>query len=94
MSVHYPPDGFIPARDVWERYGVTNMSLYRWERDAALEFPKPIYIGRFRFWRVADLVEWENSRPRAAVKYVAAARTRDTAASPVRATRHEAKATE
>jgi hypothetical protein len=26
-------DGFLPARSVWERYGVTSMSLYRWLAD-------------------------------------------------------------
>jgi hypothetical protein len=26
-------DSFLPARSVWERYGVTSMSLYRWLDD-------------------------------------------------------------
>jgi hypothetical protein len=34
-----------------------------------MAFPKPIFIGRFRFWRLADLTEWENSRPRTGVQY-------------------------
>jgi predicted DNA-binding transcriptional regulator AlpA len=77
--VHNPtPDGFMPARSVWERFGVTSMSLHRWCADEKLEFPKPIYIGRFRFWRVADLLEWENRRPRTGVQY-GAARTRSNA---------------
>ena len=40
-----------------ERY-----SLYRWLRDAELNFPKPIYIGRYRYWRLADLLAFEQSR--------------------------------
>jgi predicted DNA-binding transcriptional regulator AlpA len=52
-------DRFLPARSVWERYGVTSMSLYRWLDDEEMGFPKPLYIGRFRFWRLADLIEWE-----------------------------------
>ena len=57
-------DGYLPARQVWERYGVTSMSLYRWVRDPAMGFPAPVYIGRFRYWRLADLDAWERSRPR------------------------------
>ena len=54
----------LPARKVWERYGVTSMSLYRWLKDQEMNFPKPIYIGRFRYWRLSDLVEWERRRAR------------------------------
>jgi predicted DNA-binding transcriptional regulator AlpA len=57
-------DGFLPARSVWERYGVTSMTLWRWVSDPSLGFPAPVYLGRFRYWRLADLLQWENSRPR------------------------------
>ena len=53
---------FLPARQVWERYGVTSMTLWRWLKDADLKFPQPIRIGRFRYWRLSDLVAWERSR--------------------------------
>jgi predicted DNA-binding transcriptional regulator AlpA len=56
-------DSFLPARRVWERYGGTSMSLHRWIHDERLGFPAPVYIGRFRYWRLADLEEWERSRP-------------------------------
>ena len=26
-------------------------------------FPHPIYIGQFRYWKIADLLAWEASRP-------------------------------
>jgi predicted DNA-binding transcriptional regulator AlpA len=64
--------GFLPARAVWERYGVTAMSLHRWQRNEDLHFPKPIYLGRFRYWKLADLTEWEASRPRSPAKSEAA----------------------
>lgn len=57
-------DGFLPARAVWERYSVTAMSLYRWLADDTLVFPRPVYIGRFRYWRRSELEEWERTRPR------------------------------
>jgi predicted DNA-binding transcriptional regulator AlpA len=53
---------YLPARQVWERYGVTSMSLWRWLRDPDLRFPKPMRIGRFRYWRLSDLIAWEWSR--------------------------------
>jgi predicted DNA-binding transcriptional regulator AlpA len=57
-------DRFLPARSVWERYGVTSMSLYRWLADEQMGFPKPIYCGRFRHWRLSDLIAWESERPK------------------------------
>jgi predicted DNA-binding transcriptional regulator AlpA len=55
---------FLPARRVWERYGVTSMTLHRWLADERLEFPAPVYLGRFRYWRLCDLLQWEAHRPR------------------------------
>jgi predicted DNA-binding transcriptional regulator AlpA len=75
------PDGFLPARSVWQRYSITSMSLYRWQADEEKKFPKPIYIGRFRFWRIADLIEWENSRPRTGVQYGSAGSHANSAAA-------------
>lgn len=38
--------------------GVSDMSLWRWLNDPALNFPKPIYIARRRYWREADVIAW------------------------------------
>lgn len=54
--------GFMPARKVWERYGVTSMTLHRWLKDPENDFPKPIYIGRFRYWRFEDIQAWETNQ--------------------------------
>jgi predicted DNA-binding transcriptional regulator AlpA len=54
---------FLPARKVWERYGVTSMTLWRWIYDDKLNFPAPVYIRRFRYWRLSDLVAWERRNP-------------------------------
>jgi predicted DNA-binding transcriptional regulator AlpA len=53
---------FFPARWVWERYGITSMTLYRWILDERMNFPKPVYFGRFRYWRISDLEAWERVR--------------------------------
>jgi predicted DNA-binding transcriptional regulator AlpA len=55
-------DTYLPARKVWERYGVTPMSLHRWLRDEKLNFPRPLYIGRFRYWNRDALADWERAR--------------------------------
>ena len=55
---------FLPARAVWERYGVTSMTLWRWTRDPEMGFPRPFYLGRYRYFRIAELEAWEASRQR------------------------------
>lgn len=68
MSIHEPlhtpaaSGRYIPARGVRERYSVSDMSLWRWTRDEALSFPKPLVINKRRFWRLDELEAWERSR--------------------------------
>jgi hypothetical protein len=62
-------DAYLSARDVRRRYGDrSDTSLWRWVRDPNLQFPKPIYIQKFRYWRLADLIAWEQSLSREAIK--------------------------
>jgi predicted DNA-binding transcriptional regulator AlpA len=68
---HGDSGAFLPANAVWSRYGVTAMTLHRWIADPDLGFPKPFYLGRFRFWRIAELEAWEANRPRASSKRAA-----------------------
>lgn len=42
--------------------GISDMALWRWLHHPELNFPKPIYIGRLRYWREADIVSWLDSR--------------------------------
>ena len=53
---------YLPGPKVAARYDVTAMSIYRWERDPRLNFPRPIRIGRRKFWDEAELEVWERSR--------------------------------
>ena len=53
----------IPAADVRELCGgISDMTLWRWLEDDGLDFPRPIYIGRRRYWREADVVNWLEAR--------------------------------
>lgn len=57
----------ITAAAVREVCGsVSDMTIWRWQNDPALNFPKPIYIGRRRYWREADVVAWLNAQAEAA----------------------------
>jgi predicted DNA-binding transcriptional regulator AlpA len=56
---------YLPAGQVRARYGVSDMSLWRWLRNEALAFPAPIRIQNRRYWRLADLEQWEAARPNA-----------------------------
>ena len=49
----------ISAAKVRQRYGgVSHMWIERRLQDDT-NFPRPIYIGRLRFWRLAALKAWE-----------------------------------
>ncbi len=77
------PDGYLPARLVWERYSITPMTLWRWCAGDSLGFPRPTYFGRFKYFRLSELVAWEERQPRSASPHEALAegrrhRTADT----------------
>jgi predicted DNA-binding transcriptional regulator AlpA len=65
------PPTYLPAGAVRARYGVSDMSLWRWLRDDALGFPAPIRINRRRFWKLAELEAWEASRANNEVNHAA-----------------------
>jgi predicted DNA-binding transcriptional regulator AlpA len=53
---------YLPAAQVRARYGVSDMSLWRWLKNEDLAFPHPIRINNRRFWRLSDLRAWEASQ--------------------------------
>jgi predicted DNA-binding transcriptional regulator AlpA len=56
-------DSWLTAKQARARYGgISDMTLWRWLRDPALNFPRPITINRRRFWREESLLEWERTR--------------------------------
>lgn len=56
-------DTYISSTQLRARYGgISDMSLWRWERDEALKFPKAIRIQKRRYWRLDDLEEWDRTR--------------------------------
>ena len=43
--------------------GISQMTLWRWMQDPQLGFPEPIYIGRRRYWRESEILEWLDAQP-------------------------------
>jgi predicted DNA-binding transcriptional regulator AlpA len=53
---------FLSDPKVAKRYDVHPRTLYRWDDDPEVEFPKPHYIGRRKYRSVAELEQWERKR--------------------------------
>jgi hypothetical protein len=53
---------FLADPEVQRRYGVSAMTLWRWDHNPKLGFPKPLVINRRKYRRVSDLERWERSR--------------------------------
>ncbi len=52
----------LPRRLVRERYSVSNMTLWRWERDPRLNFPKPLMINGRLYQDESALDAWDQER--------------------------------
>lgn len=56
-----PQSEFLNHKQTCARYGhVSHMWICRRQLDAG--FPLPIFMGRQKFWKVADLVAWEKTQ--------------------------------
>jgi len=53
---------FLTGPQVQVRYQKSHVTIWRWVKDAELDFPKPIQINRLNYWRLADLEAWEISQ--------------------------------
>lgn len=52
----------LPIRQLLSRYSVSDRTIDRWLADPRVGFPQPIVIQRRRFWRLADIEQFERSR--------------------------------
>lgn len=50
------------ARVAKDRYGRSVKTLDRWSKDPELQFPAPVDIRGFKYFREADLIAWDRSR--------------------------------
>jgi predicted DNA-binding transcriptional regulator AlpA len=42
--------------------GISDMSLWRWLADEELGFPRPLTVGKRRYWRRGDVIAWISHR--------------------------------
>lgn len=59
------PDRLLPAAEVREIFGVSDMSIWRWQADDHMQFPKPLMIRRRRYWRRGDIVAFQQRQANA-----------------------------
>lgn len=57
MIKHYLPDARVA-----QRYGVHITTLFRWDRNRQLSFPKPIRINGRKYRSVEQLDAWDRAR--------------------------------
>ena len=56
---------FLPSTAVCARYGGRSAMWLHRTLTTDPAFPRPVYLGRgrLRFWRLSELVAWENAQP-------------------------------
>ncbi len=53
----------VTVKDVCARLGgVSRMTIWRYQNDDELGFPKPVYIKTRRYWKEDDLSSWIDAR--------------------------------
>lgn len=55
-------DERLPAAAVLRRYKIVDRTLKRWLDSPSLAFPRPLVINGRRYFRAADLEQWERDR--------------------------------
>jgi hypothetical protein len=55
-------DDLLPDSQVGKRYKVDPRTLYRWDLNPELKFPKPIRILGRKYRRRRELMAWERQR--------------------------------
>jgi predicted DNA-binding transcriptional regulator AlpA len=56
---------YITPKKIQKRFGdISTMTLWRWEHDESLGFPKPTIINRRNYYDLAEIEAWEQSRCR------------------------------
>jgi len=53
---------YLPTAKVAKRYGRTTRTIERWLEDEKLNFPRPVYISRYKYWNIDELEAWERLR--------------------------------
>lgn len=64
-QVEVRAEKFLSVESVRRRYdGVSRATIWRWSKDTSVGFPTPIYIAKRPFWRLDDLIRFEEHTDR------------------------------
>lgn len=50
---------YLTAPQVMQRFGISEMTLWRWSHDEKLGFPQPMRIRNRKFFPISDIEAWE-----------------------------------
>jgi predicted DNA-binding transcriptional regulator AlpA len=53
---------YLTSAQVRDRFKISDATLYRWEHDASLGFPKPLQVKRRKLYDEDKMREWEKTR--------------------------------
>lgn len=53
------PENLMTASEVMEKFSVSKMSLWRWQRDEKVGFPKPIRIRNRNYYLESDIARFQ-----------------------------------
>ncbi|KQX20990.1 hypothetical protein ASD01_29700 [Ensifer sp. Root423] len=53
---------YLTAVQVRERYKISEMTLWRYQQDKKLNFPKPLIVKRRKLFDEQKLMDWERER--------------------------------
>jgi predicted DNA-binding transcriptional regulator AlpA len=57
-----PPTQLLPTRQVCRRYGISDRTLARWERDPSLNFPQPVKINDRKYYDASALTTFDRAQ--------------------------------
>jgi hypothetical protein len=52
----------LPASKICERYNVVDRTLDRWLKNPKLNFPRPLYINKRRYFDLSAVEKWERAQ--------------------------------
>ncbi|TAU26214.1 DNA-binding protein [Rhizobium ruizarguesonis] len=53
---------YLTRPQVRARYQISEMTMWRWEQNLDLKFPKPMVVGRRKYFKEEELTAWERDR--------------------------------
>ncbi len=53
---------YLTRPQVKARYQISEMTMWRWEKNPDLNFPQPMVVGRRKYFKEEDLTAWERDR--------------------------------